>query len=72
MDYSKQYYEKNREIIILYNINYYWTHREYKQQYNKQDYLENKDIINLRRRTPKITRKQKIMNIINNNKVHFN
>ena len=71
MEYSKQYYEKNRERIFQYNINYYWTHKQERQDYNKQYYLQNKDIINLRRSTPKITRKQKKLNIINN-KVHFN
>jgi hypothetical protein len=71
MDYSKQYYEKNRERIIEYNINYYWTHKSERQEYNKQYYIEKKK---LRRRKPKITRKQKIMNIINSkcNLVTFN
>jgi len=26
--YMKEYYEKNRDIIIEYNLNYYYTHRE--------------------------------------------
>jgi len=70
MDYSKQYYEKNRQRIIEYNINYYWSHKLERQEYNKQYYLENKNKLNFRRRIS--TKKQKIMDIINNNLVKFN
>jgi len=41
-----QYYEKNRDIIIEYNLNYYYTHkekvRERQNNYFKKVYYPNK------------------------------
>jgi len=42
----KEYYEKNRDIIIEYNLNYYYTHkekvRERQNNYFKKIYYQNK------------------------------
>ena len=42
----KEYYEKNRDIIIEYNLNYYYTHkekvRERQNNYFKKVYYPNK------------------------------
>ena len=44
--YMQQYYQKNRDIIIEYNLNYYYTHkekvRERQNKYFKNVYYPNK------------------------------
>ena len=44
--YMSEYYQKNRELIIEYNINYYYTHlkkvREKQNFYFKNIYYPNK------------------------------
>ena len=64
------YYSKNKERILQYNINYYWTHHQEKQIYNAMYWEKNKEKILYNR---KQSRKNKpIDKLNNNNMVRFN
>jgi hypothetical protein len=52
----KEYYEKNRDIIIEYNLNYYYTHkekvRERQNNYFEKIYYPNKIINKIKKVKP--------------------
>ena len=67
------YYSENREKVLQYNINYYWTHIEEKRIYNAMYYETNKEHLNINKKITAKRRRQKKMEIINskNNLVTF-
>ncbi len=68
------YYSENREKMLQYNINYYWTHIEEKRIYNAMYYETNKEHLNINKKITAKRRRQKKMEIINSkyNLVTFN
>ena len=59
------YYSENREKVLQYNINYYWTHIEEKKIYNAMYYENNKEHLNINKKITAKRRRQKKMEIIN-------
>ena len=59
------YYSDNREKVLQYNINYYWSHIEEKKIYNAMYYENNKEHLNINKKITAKRRRQKKMEIIN-------
>jgi len=60
------YYSENREKVLQYNINYYWSHIEEKKIYNAMYYENNKEHLNINKKITAKRRRQQKMEIINN------
>ena len=59
------YYSENREKVLQYNINYYWSHIEEKKIYNAMYYENNKEHLNINKKITAKRRRQKKLEIIN-------
>jgi hypothetical protein len=59
------YYSENREKVLQYNINYYWSHIEEKKIYNAMYYENNKEHLNINKKITAKRRRQQKMEIIN-------
>ena len=59
------YYSENREKVLQYNINYYWSHIEEKKIYNAMYYENNKEHLNINKKITAKKRRQKKLEIIN-------
>jgi hypothetical protein len=63
----QEYYLQNRDRIITYNKNYYWSHIEEKRIYNAMYYENNKENIYINRKINEKRRRQ--MKFIKQDKV---